>query len=62
MTIRAGFIGLGNIGKPLAARLVPAGFETTVHDVGSQHQHGALDAKASSHQLPPSAKMLATQC
>ena len=33
MTIRAGFIGLGNIGKPLAARLVPAGFETTVYDV-----------------------------
>ena len=30
MTIRAGFIGLGDIGKPLAARLVPAGFETTV--------------------------------
>lgn len=33
MTIRAGFIGLGNIGKPLAGNLVPAGFETTVYDV-----------------------------
>jgi 3-hydroxyisobutyrate dehydrogenase len=33
MTIRAGFIGLGNIGKPLAAHLAPAGYETTVFDV-----------------------------
>jgi 3-hydroxyisobutyrate dehydrogenase len=33
MTIRAGFIGLGNIGKPLAARLAPAGFATTVFDL-----------------------------
>jgi 3-hydroxyisobutyrate dehydrogenase-like beta-hydroxyacid dehydrogenase len=33
VTLRAGFIGLGNIGKPLASRLVPAGFETFVYDV-----------------------------
>jgi len=33
MTIRAGFIGLGNIGKPLASHLAPAGFATTVFDV-----------------------------
>lgn len=33
MTLRAGFIGLGNIGKPLATHLVPAGFETVVYDV-----------------------------
>jgi len=33
MTIRAGFIGLGNQGKPIAAHLAPAGFETTVYDV-----------------------------
>lgn len=34
--IRAGFIGLGNIGKPMAARLVEAGFETTVFDLAAQ--------------------------
>ena len=28
-----GFIGLGNQGKPIAAHLAPAGFETTVYDV-----------------------------
>jgi 3-hydroxyisobutyrate dehydrogenase len=33
MTIRAGFIGLGNQGKPIAAHFAPAGFETTVYDV-----------------------------
>ena len=33
MSLRAGFIGLGNQGKPIAANLVPAGFETTVHDL-----------------------------
>lgn len=33
MTFRAGFIGLGNIGKPLASRLARAGFATTVFDI-----------------------------
>lgn len=33
MAIRAGFIGLGNIGMPMARRLVQGGIETTVFDV-----------------------------
>jgi 3-hydroxyisobutyrate dehydrogenase len=33
MALRAGFIGLGNIGKPMASHLAPAGFETTVFDI-----------------------------
>ena len=33
MAIRVGFIGLGNQGKPIAAHLAPAGFETTVYDI-----------------------------
>ena len=32
MALRAGFIGLGNIGKPMAQRLVAGGLETTVLD------------------------------
>jgi 3-hydroxyisobutyrate dehydrogenase len=32
-TLRAGFIGLGNIGKPMASHLAPAGFETSVFDL-----------------------------
>jgi len=33
MSLRVGFIGLGNQGKPIAAHLAPAGFETTVYDI-----------------------------
>ena len=33
MSIRTGFIGLGNQGKPIAAHLAAAGFETTVYDI-----------------------------
>ena len=36
MALRAGFIGLGNIGKPLASHLAPAGFETTVYDIAEE--------------------------
>ena len=36
MTIRTGFIGLGNQGKPIAAHLAPAGFETTVYDIAEE--------------------------
>jgi len=33
MSIRVGFIGLGSQGKPIAAHLAPAGFETILYDV-----------------------------
>ena len=33
MGTQVGFIGLGNQGKPIAAHLVPAGFETIVYDI-----------------------------
>jgi 3-hydroxyisobutyrate dehydrogenase len=36
MVIRVGFIGLGNQGKPIAAHLAPAGFETTVYDLAEE--------------------------
>ena len=36
MTLRAGFIGLGNIGKPLASHLAPAGFDTMVYDIAEE--------------------------
>jgi 3-hydroxyisobutyrate dehydrogenase len=35
MTIRAGFVGLGNMGKPMALRLPRAGLETTVFDIAA---------------------------
>lgn len=36
MSIRVGFIGLGNQGKPIAEHLAPAGFETTVYDIADE--------------------------
>ena len=33
MSKRVGFIGLGNQGKPIAAHLAPAGFDTVVYDI-----------------------------
>jgi 3-hydroxyisobutyrate dehydrogenase len=36
MPLRVGFIGLGNQGKPIAAHLAPAGFETSVYDIASE--------------------------
>jgi 3-hydroxyisobutyrate dehydrogenase-like beta-hydroxyacid dehydrogenase len=33
MTVRAGMIGLGNIGMPMAKRMVAAGLPVTVHDL-----------------------------
>jgi len=36
MAPRAGFIGLGNIGKPLASNLAPKGFEAIVYDIAPE--------------------------
>jgi len=33
MALRAGFVGLGDMGRPMAERLVAGGIETTVYDV-----------------------------
>jgi 3-hydroxyisobutyrate dehydrogenase len=46
MALRAGFIGLGNIGKPMAKRLVAAGLETTVHDLAPAPVHELVMAGA----------------
>ncbi|MEZ4331290.1 MAG: NAD(P)-dependent oxidoreductase [Myxococcota bacterium] len=50
MTIRAGFIGLGNQGKPIAAHLAPRGLATTVYDVAKAPVEAlaAAGAKAAS--------------
>jgi 3-hydroxyisobutyrate dehydrogenase len=46
--MRAGFVGLGNIGKPMALRLPAAGLETTVFDIaaGPVQELAAAGAKA----------------
>jgi 3-hydroxyisobutyrate dehydrogenase-like beta-hydroxyacid dehydrogenase len=32
MTVRAGFVGIGKMGEPMAVRLAAVGLETTVYD------------------------------
>jgi 3-hydroxyisobutyrate dehydrogenase len=44
--MRVGFIGLGNIGLPMAKRLVAAGLETTVYDVVSERAAQVAGARA----------------
>jgi len=45
--VRVGFIGLGNLGAHLAASLLRAGFEVTVHDRDERAAAALLDAGAS---------------
>lgn len=50
MAPRAGFIGLGNIGRPMAERLVKGGLPTVVYDLRPEASAGltALGARAAS--------------
>ncbi len=48
MTVRAGFVGIGKMGEPIAVRLAAVGIETTVYDVRREAVDGlvAKGAKA----------------
>ena len=46
MKLRVGFVGLGNIGRPMAARLVAAGMHTTVYDVDASAVAALVDLGA----------------
>ena len=51
--MRVGYIGLGNMGGPMASNLAPAGFETTVFDIAPEAVEAvvATGAKAASSPL-----------
>ncbi len=46
MALRAGFVGLGNIGQPMAEKLVAGGLNTTVFDVAEAPLQALLEAGA----------------
>src|SRR5579859_7326108 len=46
MHVRYGFIGLGNLGKHLAASLLRAGFDLTVHDLHRAAADGLIQSGA----------------
>ena len=52
MTLRAGFIGLGNIGKPMAAQLPKAGFDATVYDIDPAPVKELVEAGARTADTP----------
>jgi 3-hydroxyisobutyrate dehydrogenase len=61
MQLRLGFVGLGNLGRPLAASLVAAGFPLTVHDRDEGAARALLDAGAA-WASSPSAVAAASDC
>ena len=47
-----GFIGLGNMGGPMALNLVKAGFELVVHDINSARLEPLVAAGATTEASP----------
>ena len=41
--MRVGFIGVGNIGRPMAGQILKAGFELTVHDINEEAAAPLID-------------------
>jgi len=52
MTIRTGFIGLGNQGKPIAAQLAQAGFPLSVYDIAPEPVEELVGAGAKAAATP----------
>ena len=52
MTLRVGFIGLGNQGGPIAAHYAPSGFETTVYDVDEAQMNALVEGGAQAASSP----------
>ena len=59
MSIRAGYIGLGDIGKPMAERIVRGGLDTTVFDV---REEPCRDLAALGAHVAGSCRELAERC
>ena len=46
MAITVGFIGLGNMGNPMALNILKKGFALTVFDMNPKAMHGLIEAGA----------------
>lgn len=50
--MRIGFIGTGNMGRPMAAQLLSAGFEVTVHDTSRVNAQSLVEQGAAWSETP----------
>lgn len=57
IAMRIGFIGLGNMGNPMAAHLIKAGFSLTVHDLRRSTAEHLLELGAHVEQIFRRAKV-----
>ena len=57
--MKIGFIGVGNIGAPIAGQLLAAGHEVVVHDLRREAASGLLAAGAAWCETPAA---LAAEC
>ena len=60
MADSVGFIGLGNMGGPMALNLVKAGFDLVVHDINPARLEPLIAAGASAEASPTSSRPDAT--
>lgn len=58
MSTRAGFIGLGNIGKPMAVHLANSPFDTVVYDI---NPHACAELQTQGAEIATSPKALAAR-
>lgn len=50
--MRVGYIGLGNMGRPMASHLAPSGFETTVFDIDAEAVKAVVETGARAASSP----------
>ena len=57
--MKVGFIGVGNIGRPMAEQIIRAGFSLVVNDI---NEESAVSLIAQGAEWASSAKDVAEQC
>ena len=57
--MRVGFIGVGNIGLPMAGQIAAAGFDLTVHDLRTEAAASLMEARAKWAESP---RVVAERC
>ncbi len=62
MTLAVGFVGLGRIGKPIAANILAAGFDLMVFDVREEPMRELAQLGAKQRSQPAGVKRARGDC